>query len=108
MRVAIAGYGNLGRGVEAAVTNAADMDLVGIFPRRDPASVTVATDTPVHAWADLASFSDKVDVVVLCGGSATDLPAQTPAPPCPAAPTTPSGAAASARAIPTRSAVSPA
>ena len=78
MRVAIAGYGNLGRGVEAGVTNAPDMELVGIFTRRDPATVTVATDTSVYAWSDLASFADKVDVVVLCGGSATDLPTQTP------------------------------
>ena len=78
MRVAIAGYGNLGRGVEAAVTNAPDMELVGVFTRRDPAAVTLATDTPVYAWSDLASFADKVDVVVLCGGSATDLPVQTP------------------------------
>ncbi len=78
MRVAIAGYGNLGRGVEAAVTNAPDMELVGIFTRRDPANVIIATDTPVYAWADLPTFADKVDVVVLCGGSATDLPEQTP------------------------------
>ena len=78
MRVAIAGYGNLGRGVEAGVTNEPDMELVGIFTRRDPATVTVATDTSVYAWSDLASFADKVDVVVLCGGSATDLPTQTP------------------------------
>lgn len=78
MRIAIAGYGNLGRGVEAAVTNAPDMELVGIFTRRDPASVIVATDTPVYAWDDLPSFVDKVDVVVICGGSATDLPVQTP------------------------------
>ncbi len=78
MRVAIAGYGNLGRGVEAAVTNAPDMNLVGIFTRRNPADVKVTTDTPVYAWADLPSFADKVDVMVLCGGSATDLPNQTP------------------------------
>ena len=78
MRIAIAGYGNLGRGVEAAVTNAPDMELVGIFTRRDPASVSVATDTPVLAWEDLPSYVGKVDVVVLCGGSATDLPVQTP------------------------------
>ncbi len=78
MRIAIAGYGNLGRGVEAAVTNAPDMELVGIFTRRDPSSVTVATDTPVLAWDALASYQDQIDVVVLCGGSATDLPVQTP------------------------------
>ena len=79
MRVAIAGYGNLGRGVEAAVTAAPDMELVGIFTRRDPKDVTVATDTPVFAWDDMASKTDDIDVMVLCGGSATDLPEQTPA-----------------------------
>ena len=79
MRVAIAGYGNLGRGVEAAVTAASDMDLVGIFTRRDPAGVSVATDTPVYAWDDMAAMTDAIDVMVLCGGSATDLPEQTPA-----------------------------
>ena len=79
MQVAIAGYGNLGRGVEAAVTAAPDMELVGIFTRRDPKSVTVATDTPVYAWDDMAAMTDTVDVMVLCGGSATDLPEQTPA-----------------------------
>lgn len=78
MRVAIAGYGNLGRGVEAAVTNAPDMELVGIFTRRDPKSVHVATNTPVLAWDSMSEYADKVDVMVLCGGSATDLPAQTP------------------------------
>ena len=62
MRVAIAGYGNLGRGVEAAVTNADDLDLVAIFTRRDPETVKIATDTPVCAWADLAAWKDKVDV----------------------------------------------
>ncbi|MDO4797456.1 MAG: diaminopimelate dehydrogenase [Coriobacteriales bacterium] len=78
MRVAIAGYGNLGRGVEAAVTNAPDMELVGIFTRRDPKTVTVATDTPVYAWDSLAQQQGSIDVVVICGGSATDLPQQTP------------------------------
>ena len=78
MRIGIAGYGNLGRGVEAAVTNAQDMELVGIFTRRDPSTVKVVTDTPVYAWNDMAAYADKIDVMVLCGGSATDLPAQTP------------------------------
>ena len=78
MNVAIAGYGNLGRGVEAAVTNASDMDLVGIFTRRDPSAVKVATDTPVYAWSELAERANDIDVLVICGGSATDLPEQTP------------------------------
>ena len=78
MKVGIAGYGNLARGVEAAVTKADDMDLVAIFTRRDPATVSVATDTPVYAWDDMAGMADQIDVMVLCGGSATDLPEQTP------------------------------
>ena len=78
MNVAIAGYGNLGRGVEAAVTNASDMELVGIFTRRDPETVRVATDTPVYAWSELADRAKDIDVLVICGGSATDLPEQTP------------------------------
>ena len=78
MRIGIAGYGNLGRGVEAAVTKAPDMELVGIFTRRDPQTVSVATDTPVYAWEDLAAHTDDIDVLVICGGSATDLPVQTP------------------------------
>ena len=79
MRIAIAGYGNLGRGVEAAVTNAPDLELVGIFSRRDPASVKVETNTPVFALDDIDSHANDIDVVVICGGSATDLPEQTPA-----------------------------
>ena len=78
MKVAIAGYGNLGRGVEAAVTNASDMELVGIFTRRNPQDVTVDTQTPVYAWDSMASHVDEIDVMVICGGSATDLPKQTP------------------------------
>lgn len=78
MNVGIAGYGNLARGVEAAVTKADDMKLVAIFTRRDPATVTVATDTPVYSWDDMESMTDQIDVMVLCGGSATDLPEQTP------------------------------
>ncbi len=78
MNIAIAGYGNLGRGVEAAVTNAPDMELVGVFTRRDPKTVQIATDAPVYAWDELANHTDDIDVVVLCGGSATDLPHQTP------------------------------
>ena len=78
MKVAIAGYGNLGRGVEAAVTNAPDMELVGIFSRRDPASVHTVTGAPAYKIADIDDYADQIDVVVICGGSATDLPQQTP------------------------------
>ncbi len=78
MRIGIAGYGNLGRGVEAAVTNAADQELVAVFTRRDPATVKTVTGTPVVAFDDMADYADKIDVMVICGGSATDLPEQTP------------------------------
>lgn len=78
MRVGIAGYGNLGRGVEAAVTNAPDLELVGIFTRRDPAALAPATGAPVYAYDALETMANQVDVLVICGGSATDLPVQTP------------------------------
>ena len=80
MRIAIYGYGNLGRGVEAAVRQNADMELVAVFTRRDPATVKVATEgVKVYNIADAAAHKDEIDVLVLCGGSATDLPEQTPA-----------------------------
>ncbi len=77
--IGIYGYGNLGRGVEAAIAQNPDMTLVGVFTRRDPASVKTRTGAPVfHADAAL-SMKDSIDVMILCGGSATDLPEQTPA-----------------------------
>ncbi len=79
MKIGIYGYGNLGRGVESAVCHAEDAELVGIFTRRDPSSVHPHSGVPVYAAADLPSFRDKLDVLILCGGSATDLPAMTPA-----------------------------
>ncbi len=78
MKVAIAGYGNLGRGVEAAVTNAPDMELVGVFTRRDPSAVKTVTGAPAYKIVDIDDHADRIDVVVICGGSATDLPQQTP------------------------------
>ncbi len=78
MRVAIAGYGNLGKGAECAVSKCADMKLVGIFSRRDPASVKTASGAPVFAMKDAPKMKDDIDVVIICGGSATDLPEQTP------------------------------
>ena len=77
--VGIFGYGNLGRGVECAVEAAPDMTLVALFTRRDPKSLAPRTGVPVYSAADLADFKDKLDVLILCGGSATDLPEQTPA-----------------------------
>ncbi|MBQ8752216.1 MAG: diaminopimelate dehydrogenase [Clostridia bacterium] len=80
IRVGIYGYGNLGRGVEAALTRCPDMELVGVFTRRDPSSLTIKTaGVPVIAADKATEYADKVDVMILCGGSATDLPEQTPA-----------------------------
>lgn len=79
IRIAIAGYGNLGRGVEIAVHNSPDMQLAGIFTRRDPATLAPqVTGVPVYGWNDLAGGRDDVDVLILCGGSKTDLPVQGP------------------------------
>jgi len=78
IRVAIAGYGNLGKGAECAVSKCPDMKLVGLFTRRDPASVKTATGIPVYSMADAEKMKDDIDVIILCGGSATDLPEQTP------------------------------
>jgi diaminopimelate dehydrogenase len=78
-RIGIFGYGNLGRGVEAAVKAAPDMSLEAIFTRRDPSAVKSATGVKVLGESELSSYEDRLDVLVLCGGSATDLPVQTPA-----------------------------
>ena len=79
IRIGILGYGNLGRGIELAVKEAPDMELVAVFTRRDPASLQIRTPgVPVVAEADAVNWQDKIDVMVLCGGSATDLPVQTP------------------------------
>ena len=78
MKIAICGYGNLGRGVECAVTAAKDMELFAVFTKRDPASVEVATDVPVYNIDDILKYKDEIDVLVICAGSATDLPVMTP------------------------------
>jgi len=77
IRIGIYGYGNLGRGVESAVSQNRDMELVGVFTRRDPSAVSAKA--PVYRAEDALSMQDKIDVMILCGGSATDLPVQTPA-----------------------------
>lgn len=78
IKVAIVGYGNLGRGVKRALKQNTDMELVGVFTRRKPE--TVQTDgAPVYLMDDLEAQKEKIDVCILCGGSATDLPVQTPA-----------------------------
>lgn len=78
-RIGIVGYGNLGRGTEIAVAAAEDMELAAVFTRRDPESVSVLTkDVPVVNIKEIANWKDNIDVLILCGGSATDLPVQTP------------------------------
>lgn len=78
MKLGIYGYGNLGRGVESAVRQNPDLELVGVFTRRDPKTVVTRTGIPVYAAAEAEKFRDRIDVMILCGGSATDLPAMTP------------------------------
>lgn len=79
IRVGIVGYGNLGRGVEAAITQNPDMRLVGVFTRRDPETVTLADPSiPVHSLDRIESFVGAIDVLILCGGSRNDLPEQGP------------------------------
>ena len=78
IRIGIYGYGNLGRGVELAIAQNPDLTAVGVFTRRSPDSVKTQTGIPVYASKDILEWKDKLDVVILCGGSATDLPEQTP------------------------------
>lgn len=78
IRIGICGYGNLGRGVELAIKNSGDMELVGIFTRRSPESVRPVTDVNVYHISKITDFKNQIDVMILCGGSATDLPTQTP------------------------------
>ena len=79
-RIGMYGYGNLGRGVESAIKQNPDMTLAAVFTRRDPATLKIQTEgVPVLHVDDAPSMVDKIDVMVLCGGSATDLPTQTPA-----------------------------
>lgn len=77
IKIGILGYGNLGRGVESAVINNNDMELAGVFTRRDSETVEVQTDVPVFKIDDIYDMKDKIDVLILCGGSANDLPVQT-------------------------------
>ncbi len=78
MNIGIFGYGNLGKGVEKAVLKNKDTNLVGIFTRRDPKGITSVTGAPVYSALEMEKFKDKIDVMILCGGSATDLVHQTP------------------------------
>lgn len=79
MKIGILGYGNLGKGVECAIKHNPDMELTAVFTRRDPSSVKLLTEgVPVYNVADAKAHADEVDVLIICGGSATDLPKQTP------------------------------
>ncbi len=80
IKIGIFGYGNLGRGVEAAIAQNADMELVAVFTRRPPETLKLRTaGVPVMSADSVAEMKDKIDVMIICGGSATDLPVQTPA-----------------------------
>ncbi|MCG7335448.1 diaminopimelate dehydrogenase [Sporosarcina sp. ACRSM] len=80
IRIGIAGYGNLGRGVESAIAQNEDMKLVGVFSRRNPEDVKLLNgNVPVHKMDDIQNFTDEIDVLILCGGSKNDLPEQGPA-----------------------------
>ena len=79
IRIGIYGYGNLGRGVELAIAQNPDMQAVGVFTRRAPETVQTLTGVPVYSADGVLDFQNKIDIMVLCGGSSTDLPEQTPA-----------------------------
>lgn len=80
IRIGILGYGNLGRGVECAIQQNPDMELAAVFTRRDPKTLSILTKNACVAHVDdVPAWQDKIDVMILCGGSATDLPVQTPA-----------------------------
>ena len=79
IRIGIMGYGNLGRGIECALRQNPDMELAAVFTRRDPKTVSILTDgAAVCSVSEAEDWKDKIDVMILCGGSATDLPEQTP------------------------------
>ncbi len=79
IKIGIIGYGNLGRGVEIAAKAAPDMELAAVFTRRDPKSVAIlSADVPVVSVDEVEQWKDRIDVMIVCGGSATDLPVQTP------------------------------
>lgn len=78
MRLGILGYGNLGKGVELAVKQNKDVELVAVFTRRDPKSLKINSNAKIIHVSELENYKSKIDVLILCGGSATDLPVQTP------------------------------
>ena len=79
IRIGIAGYGNLGKGVELAIRQNDDMELIGVFTRRDPSSVKLMTEgVKAYSLSDAENMQNDIDVMIICSGSATDLPKQTP------------------------------
>lgn len=78
IKVGICGYGNLGKGIESEITKSNDMELIAIFTRRDPSTLKPLSATPVISMNDMENWKDKIDVMIMCGGSATDLPNQVP------------------------------
>ena len=79
IKIGILGYGNIGRGVETALRDNPDMELAAVFTRRDPSQVKILSENvPVISVSDIETWKDKIDVLLLCGGSPTDLPQQTP------------------------------
>ena len=79
IKIGILGYGNLGKGVECAIKHNPDMELKAVFTRRDPSSLSILTEgAKVYSVEDAPAMKDEIDVLIICGGSATDLPKQTP------------------------------
>ena len=78
MKIGILGYGNLGRGVEYSIKQNPDMELVAVFTRRNPQDLKINSNAKVVHLDEIEQWKDKIDVLILCGGSATDLPIQTP------------------------------
>ena len=78
IRIGILGYGNLGKGIEAGIKYNSDMQLSAIFTRRNPKELRINTDVQVVSVDEIENWKDKIDVMILCGGSATDLPVQSP------------------------------
>ena len=78
IKIAICGYGNLGKGIESEISKSKDMELVAIFTRRNPESLVTKSSVPIININDINNWNDKIDVVIMCGGSATDLPNQVP------------------------------
>ena len=79
MKIAIYGYGNLGKGVECAIAQREDMELFGVFTRRNPSELKTLTGAAVYPASEVTAYKNDIDVLIICGGSATDLPVMTPA-----------------------------